>query len=194
MTIQYYEEHGEAFYDATVHADLSALYKPFLASLPSQSHILDAGSGSGRDSRFFLDQGYEVTSIDASKAMVEKTTVLTGREALHLRFDQIEFENIFDGIWACASLLHVPPTAIDDVLYRLTRALREGGIMYCSFKYGEGTEYRGGRFFANYNERTWQEVLSRQKENPLKLLQLWKTQDVRPGRDEEWWLNCLVER
>lgn len=132
-TLAYYDSHAAEFCGRTRDVDMSGLYAPFLARVPAAGRILDAGCGSGRDSAAFLRRGYDVVSMDGSQAMVAATTALTGRAALQLRFDEISFRDEFDGVWACASLLHVMRHELPSVFRRLATGLRAGGVLYVSF-------------------------------------------------------------
>ena len=96
----------------------------FLKLLPKNGKILDAGCGSGRDSLFFKQQGYDVVSFDISKELVDLASRLIGQKVLHMSFGDLDFENEFHGIWASASLLHIPQEEMDDVLEKLSRALK----------------------------------------------------------------------
>src|ERR687885_194185 len=136
ITIDFYNEHAQDFYHRTVNVDMRELYAPFLALLPAGAHILDAGCGSGRDSLYFKQHGYQVTALDASAELVKLSSQLLQQPVLHLTFQEVDFDERFDGIWACASLLHVPRIEIDDVLRRLTKALKPGAILFTSFKNG----------------------------------------------------------
>ena len=133
-TIRYYDEHADDYIRGTIGLEMQSLHEPFLDLLPAGGRILDAGCGSGRDSQVFINRGYRVTSIDASKKMVAATTQLTGQPALQMRLQDISFADEFDGIWACASLLHVPFVELTLVLQVFARALRSSGICYASFK------------------------------------------------------------
>ena len=135
-TLAYYDRHASRYVRETRNVDMSPLYQPFLDLLPEGGRILDAGCGSGRDSRAFLARGYDVTAIDGSPAMVAHAAEATGILVRYLRFEDIAYEDEFDGVWACASLLHVPKSRIDGVLRRLSRALKVGGILHVSFKDG----------------------------------------------------------
>jgi SAM-dependent methyltransferase len=143
MSIEYYNKYAEEFYNATASADMSEACNKFLKYIASGGKILDAGCGSGRDSLYFIKRGYEVVSFDASEEMVRLSGELTGQQTLLMKFEDIDFKDEFDGIWACASLLHVPKTEIKGVITKLVQALKENGIFFGSFKYGEGEEYRG---------------------------------------------------
>jgi SAM-dependent methyltransferase len=192
-TTAYYDNHAAEFCENTAGVDMSELYAPFLAMIPAGGRILDAGCGSGRDSLAFLKRGYSVVSVDASTEMVKATAALTRQTALLLRFDEIEFENEFDGIWACASLLHVSRGNLDPVFRRLKRALKASGVLYLSFKHGDAERFERGRFFNDLNESLLKSLLAGQPQ--LALVKLWITDDVRnERRGNQQWLNALVCR
>lgn len=190
-TIRYYDEHAEEFVRGTVSVDMEPLHGLFLAMLPETGTILDAGCGSGRDSKAFLDRGYSVTAIDASEKMVEATANLTGLVARRLQFQQMEFDNEFDGIWACASLLHVPRAEIGTVLNAFARALRPNGVCYLSFKEGDGERVQDGRLFTDFTESGLKAVLAHHSE--LEVVRIWTTEDARPDRADQW-VNALVRK
>ncbi|MEO8593064.1 MAG: class I SAM-dependent methyltransferase [Candidatus Solibacter sp.] len=188
----YYDEHAADFVEHTLTVDMTRLYEPFLEHIPMGGRILDAGCGSGRDTRAFLAQGYEVVAMDASAKMVEAAAALTGQPVLHTRFQEIEWIEDFDGIWACASLLHVPRAEIGDVWRRLIRALKPSAVGFMSFKKGKGESLRNGRFFNDYDEQELRALIEQQE--ALNLLRLWITGDVRKGREQEQWINAVVRR
>jgi SAM-dependent methyltransferase len=192
-TTAYYDSHASEFCKNTASVDVSELYGPFLELLPAGGRILDAGCGSGRDSLAFLQRGFSVVSMDASAEMVKATTALTRQAALLLRFDEIDCEGEFDGIWACASLLHVSRRDLAAVLGRLNRALRTNGVLYVSFKYGDTERIERGRFF---NDLTDHRLLSLLAEHPgLELLRLWISEDVRnERRGGRRWVNSIARR
>ena len=136
--IEYYNNNADSFFEGSVNADMSGVRNGFLKYVPDGGKILDAGCGSGRDSKAFLSEGYDVVAFDASKEMCKRASEYIGREVLNMRFEDISFDKEFDGIWACASLLHVPSDDLPDVLQRMKKALKSGGAIYASFKYGEG--------------------------------------------------------
>jgi SAM-dependent methyltransferase len=190
--IHYYNQNAEKFYQDTINVDMSDFYKPFLELLHSNSHILDAGCGSGRDSLYFLRRGYKVTALDASEELAKIASQLISQPVLNISFQQIKFENEFDGIWASASLLHINSNEIDDVLQLLAKSLKQNGILYCSFKYGNKEYEKDGRYFNCYDEDSITRLLEKQKD--LSLYKTWKSNDQRPNRKEEIWLNCLIKK
>src|ERR1700710_1289192 len=108
MSISYYDRNAALFFADTAHADLSATHARFLAHVPPGGTILDAGCGAGRDALAFRTAGYAVTAIDGSAKMVELACAHSGLPVQHKRFEDIDWQDAFDGIWSCASLLHVP--------------------------------------------------------------------------------------
>lgn len=191
-TIRWYDVRGEAFAADTEGLELGALYDRFLPRLPRGGRILDAGCGSGRDTLAFLRAGYEVVAFDGSRRMVEHARGLTGGDVRHLSFDVIPFRAEFDGVWACASLLHVPGRGIDATLGRLVAALRPGGVLYVSFKYGAAEEVREGRLFSDYDEVSLGALFARQGMSGAP--EIWVSGDSRPGHVGERWINGLLHR
>jgi 2-polyprenyl-3-methyl-5-hydroxy-6-metoxy-1,4-benzoquinol methylase len=188
----YYDDHASEFIADTLSVDMEEVYKPFLSRVPPGGRILDAGCGSGRDTLAFHNKGYDVVSIDASAKMVELAKLLTGRPVFRMRFQEIQWVEEFDGIWACASLLHVPKIEMDEVWRRLINALKPGGAWFMSFKKGQGESIRKGRFFNDYEEQELRALIEKQQD--IELLQLWTTRDVRRGREQEQWTNAIVRR
>lgn len=189
-TITYYDRKANAFAQDTAHADVSIMLKEFVEPLPAGASILDWGCGSGRDSRAMLDMGFSVTSTDASKAMCSKASELFGIDAICENFDDLDVDGKFDGIWACASLLHVSMADLPDVLKRAKRALQDEGVLYMSFKYGTFEGMRDGRWFTDMDETALTKLVQRDFET----LRMWITSDVRLGRENEKWLNCLLRK
>lgn len=188
--IEYYNSNAEEFYESTVNADMSTQYNLFEKYLGAGAHILDCGCGSGRDSKHFLDNGFEVTAIDGSEELCKKANKLTGLEVKHMYFQDLNFDNEFDGIWACASLLHVEKGELPDILVKITKALKSGGILYVSFKYGDFSGERNGRFFTDLNDESFEALIVDIPE--LVLREKYISMDVRPGRENENWLNAIV--
>lgn len=188
-THRYYEDKAEEYLARTSQLDMESLYKPFLELIPAGGTILDAGCGPGRDVLAFLKQGFRVTAFDASEKMVEIASTQTGVAALQMRFQELKYEQEFDGIWACASLLHVPFCELEDVLTRFRRALKTGGICFMSFKQGNGERFEDGRRFIDFTEATLQQKLA--DISGLSILRTWGTED-QAGRSGVQWVNALI--
>jgi SAM-dependent methyltransferase len=191
-TVRYYDLHAEEYAQSTQNLDLTKLYEPFLSLIPAGGHVLDAGCGSGRDALFFRNAGYQISAFDASPRMVELSSELLGQPVQLATFQTLEYDQTFDGIWACASLLHVPSAEMVVVLRRLRRALRPGGVLYASFKYGTEEGWEGQRYFSRYTEDRLRDALA--GAGGWEIVRLWLTGDVRPERDEEKWVNLLAQR
>lgn len=203
QVISYYDKNAKEFCRATKDADMSFCRDRFLYLLEQkdyiktieydkpQIHILDAGCGSGRDAKAFLDAGYQVTALDASRKICEEAQKLIKQEVLCIKFEELQFQQEFDGIWACASLLHIPFAEIGGVLKRFWDALKEGGVLYASFKYGEGVRIDKDRLFFNYKETALNDLM---KNNSFLVEDIFLTQDVRKNRRNEQWINVLAKK
>lgn len=186
-----YEAMAPAFFAATVGVDMAPLHARFVAGLTPGAHVLDAGCGSGRDARAFSGMGFRVTAFDASAALARLASAHCGFEVAHRRFEDVEESGVYDGIWCCASLLHVPRVDLPRTLSRLWRALRPGGRLYASFKLGTGDRIEGERHFTDADEqqvRAWFGVLPN-----VRALDVWLSDDRRPDRPQEW-INVLVHQ
>ena len=190
-TIDYYNLHAEQFADSTFQVDMESLYQPFLALLQPSARILDVGCGSGRDSLAFKNKGYEVEAMDYSEELVKKATELTGIAVKHQSFYELDEVQAYDGVWACASLLHCERERLHEVFEKLVTALRSGGVLYMSFKYGDSDREKDGRYFTDLNEPQAEKLLG--QVGQVELLRQWITVDQRPDRVEKW-LNILVKK
>ncbi len=189
-TIRFYDANAQTFFSATVDVDLTLIYQRFLSHIPTHSHILDAGCGSGRDAAFFHAHGYRVSAFDASPQLAALATAYTGLPVQVLRFEDITWHQEFDAVWACASLLHLSPQRLPDMMRRLHTALKQGGVLYASFKYGHGEAINDERYFHYLDEPTLTDLLI---DVPgFTVLETWITSDQRPNRSHERWLNSLL--
>ena len=164
----------------------------FLAKLQPGSSILDFGCGSGRDTKYFLEKGYDVEAIDGSAALCKLASEYTGIEVKQIFFEELSEVNRYDGIWACSSILHLSVDELACVMRKMVAALKENGIIYTSFKYGTFSGERNGRYFTDMTEETFAEFLG--KIENLKVEEQWTTLDARPGREEEKWLNLILRK
>lgn len=189
MTIQFYQDNADDFFEGTVNVDMSNIYQHFTEGLPTDSLILDAGCGSGRDSKAFLDMGYRVEAFDASFEMVKRASQHTGLDIQHAVFDDVTAVDKYDAIWCCASLLHVPESNLPNTLIKLSVALKPNGIWYLSFKYGDTQREKDGRLFTDINEQRLTELVS--SLSNIDISSTWITEDNRPDRNEKW-LNAIL--
>ena len=192
-TRDYYERNAEDYFTTTVNAKLSTAYRLFLGSLPKNARILDAGCGSGRDTAVFLRRGYDVSAFDASAAFCRLSSRLTGVSTRQLRFQEFDEIEQYDGIWACASLLHVPRVELLDCISRLVGALKPGGVMYVSFKHGSGERFAPeGRFFTDLTPDDLQSLLDELGGTGTE--QLWVTAGTDVCGDPTRWVNAVVRK
>lgn len=191
LTDDPYDSIASAFFAATADVDMAPLHARFVEGLPPGAHVLDAGCGSGRDARAFAALGLRVTAFDASTALARLASAHCGFEVAVRRFEDMDEADRYDGIWCCASLLHVPRDEIPATLARLWRALRPGGRLYASFKPGTEDRFDGGRHFTDADEpqlRTWFDALP-----GVQSLEVWPSDDRRPDRPQRW-INLLARR
>ena len=189
-TTSFYDANAPTFFRNTVDVDMSPLYAPFLRHLAPGAHILDAGCGSARDALAFKRLGYRVSAFDASPELAALASTHLGHPVAVLTFQELDWQDEFDAIWACASLLHVGRDQLPEVFARLARALKPNGILYCSFKHGRGERLEGGRHFTDLDEDGLAELLHITPQ--LRLLETWQSPDQRPGREHQRWLNALL--
>ncbi len=189
-TIDYYEKNAVDFANSTADIEFSELQDIFLSELDEGAYILDFGCGSGRDTDYFLRKGYKVTALDGSASLCKLAEEKTGISVMQMDFNDFDEHDLYDGIWACASILHLPKDELKKVIIHLEKALHKGGIIYTSFKYGSFSGMRNGRFFSDFTEESFREFIFDIKE--LTIEKLWITGDVRPGRQDEKWLNMIL--
>lgn len=191
-TIDYYDKNVNEFFETTVNADMSEQYNFFEKYLYKGAILLDCGCGSGRDTKYFLKKGYNVTAIDGSKELCMKASKLTGIDIKHMLFQDINFDNRFDGIWACACLLHLSKEDLIEVINKLKVAMTSNGVLYVSFKYGEFCGLRNGRYFLDLTEGVLNKIIG--IVGGLRVKETYISVDVRPGRENEKWLNAIITK
>lgn len=190
-TLSFYDDNAELYAEGTFKVDIGSIQEEFLSYLKKGDCILDLGCGAGRDSLYFLNQGYRVVAVDGSKELCRIASRITGLEVRNLLFSDLDYKDTFDGIWACASLLHVPSEELPDVLNKCFAALKAGGIFYLSFKKGSFEGERDGRYFSDLEEEKIREILSSLGYDN-KIEKLFITDDAR-GREEKW-VNILARK
>ena len=191
-TINYYNQNAENFIANTQNADMHPTQERFLRLLDANTSILDFGCGSGRDTKYFLEKGYQVTATDGSAELCRLASEFIGIKVKEMLFDELDAMNQYDGIWACSSILHLPKKELLPVIQKMCEALKDNGIIYTSFKYGDFEGERNGRYFTDFTEKTFREYIEKVPE--LTIEEAWITSDVRPGRGEEKWLNLILRK
>ena len=190
-TLNYYNQHAQTFSDSTLNVDMSALYREFLPYVVQNGYVLDAGCGSARDAAYFKSQGFSVSAFDASPALAELASSYLQQPVEVKTFQELECVNKYDGIWCCASLLHVPKAELPQVFLNLQNALKPNGVLYVSFKYGTQERVHNGREFTDLTEQLLSSLLNRHTQ--LSIVKHWQSVDQRPGRESEVWLNAIIK-
>lgn len=191
-TLNYYNTHANEFYTSTINIEFTTIQNRFLSKLKKGSHILDFGCGSGRDTKYFLEQGCRVDAVDGSAKLCRLAGEHAGIKVKKMFFQDLADVDRYDGIWACSSILHLPTDELEKVMQKMADALKANGIIYTSFKYGTFAGERNGRFFTDMTEETFAGFLG--KIENLEVEEQWITSDARPGRGEEKWLNLILRK
>lgn len=191
-TIDYYNRNTQNFINGTVSVDFTQIQNVFLELLPRYACILDFGCGSGRDTKYFLDCGYQVEAMDGSVELCRAASEYTGIYVKQMLFQELDEAEKYDGIWACASILHVKKAELPDIIHKMSFAVKKNGIIYISFKYGDFEGERNGRYFTDMTENSMKELLVNFPE--LNVEKQWVTGDVRIDRGDERWLNIILRK
>ncbi len=191
-TLDYYNRNAAAFTESTRYTDMHRVQDKFLSLLKEGAAILDFGCGSGRDTKYFLERGYRVTAADGSAECVRLAGAYTGIDVKEMLFQDLDEVCTYDGIWACASILHLPKEELLPVLRKMCTALKFPGVIYTSFKYGAFEGERNGRYFTDFTEAAFRDFTGEIPE--LTVTECWITGDARPGREDEKWLNLLLQK
>ena len=163
-TIAHYDRQAEAFRDGTRDHDVSQNYAALLGAIEADPpySILDLGCGPGRDLRHFRSLGHEAVGLDGSQEFVAMARAFSGCEVLHQNFLALALpEARFDGIFANASLFHVPSRELPRVLRELAATLRPRGVLFCSNPRGNNEEgLDGDRYGCFFDLDTWRRYVS----------------------------------
>ncbi len=191
-TLAYYAANAEAFASSTVSVEFTAMQERFVELLEPGARVLDLGCGSGRDAKRFAEAGFAVDAVDGSPELCRIAAEFPGLPVRCMRFEELSAVAEYDGIWACSSILHVPSAQLPALLTSMAVALRDDGVIYTSFKYGEGEGMRHGRYFSDFTERTFAQLITGVP--ALHVEEQWVSGDARPGRQDEKWLNVILRR
>lgn len=190
-SLDYYQKNSQSYFDRTSKLDLSHIYTRFLKYLMPSSYILDAGCGSGRDSVFFLQENYRVYSYDYCDNLCSLARKNFNLKIEQMDHSQISFKNKFDGIWACASLLHLNRDHLSKVIYKFMEALKDNGVFYTSFKIGIGTLKERERLFYNFEKNEALDYFSQFAS--FCIVEFWESIDVK-SNTESHWINIILQK
>jgi mutator protein MutT len=192
-TVGYYSTNAIEYCEETSEFDVGDLYRPFLERLPPGAHILDLGCGSGRDSKAFRKMGYDVTSVDGSAEVAAWANAFTGYPVAVKSFQQIDYKEEFDGIWASASLLHCPQGQLQDVVQRILAGLKDKAVAYMSFKWGESASVDDrGRQITNQTMHSLSLLL--EKFPGVEIVEIWDSEMMLRGQPQKWAYAIIRKR
>ena len=187
----YYEINAERYAVETFSADMSEQYNRFLPLLKEGARILDVGSGSGRDACYFQEQGYKVTALEPSKNLCMEIQKVFSGKIVCSDIQSYQPEERYDGIWACASFLHLQEKEVLRFFEKLDLYLKDEGIIYLSGKNGISTgEAADGRYFLEFTEELVEKILA--VNDRMRIEELWYTEDV-SGRKGFRWMNVILK-
>jgi SAM-dependent methyltransferase len=192
-TVGWYEANARDFFQRTFEAGELPQLTDFTNRLPPGARVLEIGCGAGRDARILRERGFRVTATEASPALAALARAHSGVEVQVTTFEAMAWpEASFDGVWACASLLHAPRADLPGLLRRIAHALAPGGSLFMSFKHGAGEREANGRRFTDLDEPAAVALIG---EAPgLELVSLAVNGDRRPGRRHESWLSVFCRK
>jgi len=191
-TISYFNDNAErAFKDAFTITERTNQDR-FLSYLKQGDTILDFGCGSGRDSAYFLEKGYEVVSTDGAEKLCELAAEYLKRPVKVMEFNELNEENQYDGIFASASIMHLEYDKLVEVFPKMIRALKDNGVIYVSFKYGDQDGYLGKRYYTDMNEERFIKFLENYPE--LKVEESGIFGNEHPGQMDFRWLFAVLRK
>lgn len=191
-TLEYYNKNAESFVYRTINIDLRETQERFLNHIPPHGRILDFGCGSGRDAKYFHTKDFEVDAVDGSEELCKLAAEYSGINVKQMLFSDLDVIEEYDGIWACSSILHLSSSELRDVLLKMLKALKNDGIIYTSFKYGQYEGMRNGRYFIDFTETSFKKYIA--DIGNVEIAVFWITRDARPGRGDEKWLNLILQK
>lgn len=186
--MNYYSKHALDYIKNTINADMKDYYSVFLSYISSSSKILDIGFGSGRDSLYFSSLGYDVTSLDPVEGFCVYGRQLGLNNVVLGSIEEITYLEEFDGLWASASLLHIKSNNLISVFNKCYDALKDNGVMFVSFKYGDFEGMVNERYFTYLNEKSFNSIINNTKFRSDKL---WVNESDKLNRDIKW-LNAIL--
>lgn len=191
-SIDYYNRYAVPYYEETVDVSMEEVMERFVELLPENAEVLDLGCGSGRDTIALEEKGFYVTPMDGSEEMCKLAEVNTDEEVLQMTYEEMDFDDVFDGIWACASLVHLTEDEMREIIDKLVQALKADGILYFSVRKGDRDGIYNGRYFRDYSRKELYGLID--KTSGLELIDIWTTQDVRFAKRDRMWLNVLAKK
>ena len=163
ITIGHYDNVADDYWHGTRNHDVSQNYEAFLEAIEGKPpfDILDLGCGPGRDLQYFNSMGHAVIGLDGSEALVAMARLNSGCEVLQQNFLAMNLpECRFDGVFANASLFHVPSQELPRILLEVSNTLKSRGVLFCSNPRGNNEEGLGGsRYSCFFDLDTWRDYV-----------------------------------
>jgi len=191
-TVNFYNKNAKEYFDTTIKGNMQLSYDKFLKYIPQNGYILDFGCGSGRDSKYFIENGYKIKAIDGSLELCLLAEKYLDHKVEHMYFKELDDKNIYDGIWSCASILHLKEYEFLEVLKKMVYALKTEGIMYISFKDGIGQEIINGRYFKYYTKEQFINIIN--SFDNLKIVDIYTTKSTTNINEEKNWNNFILRK
>lgn len=193
-TLEYYNKNAKQYCEQTIVGDLQENYNKFLRQIPSNSYILDFGCGSGRDSKYFIENGYKVKSTDGSIEMCKLASKYIGQNVECIKFEELNDIEMYDAIWACSSILHVEKEKLSNVLVKMIKALKTNGIIYTSFKRGAGHEIKEEKYYNYLTKEEMKNILDEISED-VKIIEYFETLPSTKRKAEDTvWANFIIKK
>ena len=187
-TIQFYNENAESYFKSTATVDFTSTYNRFLKYIPEHGSIIDMGCGSGRDVSAFARMGYEAVGLDASEKLAEIAMKESGESVIIADMSSWVADKPFDGIWCCASLLHLQDEELRSVVANFEKNLKPGGAIFISVKSGIETGVdEKGRYMRNFTEKELEDLLTFAN---ISVTEKWETKD-KLAREDFYWINMI---
>ena len=190
-TIGHYDARAQFYWDGTHSHDVSQNVAALLEAIegPPPWTILDFGCGPGRDLKTFQTRGHHAIGLEGARQFVTMARAYSGCEVWHQDFLALDLPPArFDGVFANASLFHVPSQALPQVLLRLRATLKPGGILFTSNPRGHDQEgWHGERYGSYHSWARWRDFLTQAGFNEIQHY-------YRPPglpRDEQPWLASV---
>lgn len=191
-TIDFYNNNAKDYFNFTYNADMSVQYEHFLQYIKRNGKILDLGCGSGRDSLYFKNKGYDVTAIDGSEELCKLAREYTGLDVKCMDFSEINDIDYYDGIWACASLLHLDNDKLLDVLKKLRIALKDMGYLFVALKNGVGEEEtENGRYYNYFEVADVEKIASNLN---FEISEVYMSRSVNNPDETKYWNNFILKK
>jgi len=192
-TLDYYNKNAKIYFEQTIIGNLKENYDKFLNRIPEKAYILDFGCGSGRDSKYFLENGYKIKAIDGSEEMCKLSSKYINQDVVCMKFDELDDENIYDAIWACSSILHVEKEILPNILDKMIRSLKPNGVIFTAFKKGEGYEIKEGKYYNFLTKEEMEKILNNLKQN-ANIIDYFETLSSTKRPEKVIWSNYIIQK